>query len=68
MINEPLFKSVPTYRNYEDYHDAEQYTRGWNDAICFIFVVDKNRDEHCQHGWKEMIAKSRKEADDDSSK
>ena len=24
IIKKPLFKSVPTYRNYEDYHDAEQ--------------------------------------------
>lgn len=37
---EPVFKSVPTYRNYEDYHDAEQYTRGWNDAMRFIFGIE----------------------------
>lgn len=41
----PVFKSVPTYRNYEDYHDAEQYTRGWNDAMRFIFGIDDNRDD-----------------------
>ena len=33
MLKEPLYKYVPTFRNYEDYHDAEQYTKGWNDAI-----------------------------------
>lgn len=37
MIDKPLYKSVPTLRNYEDYHDAEQYTKGWNDAMDFIF-------------------------------
>lgn len=37
---EPVFKSVPTYRKYEDYHDAEQYTRGWNDAMRFIFGIE----------------------------
>lgn len=37
MINEPLYKSVPTFRNYEDYHDAEQYVKGWNDAMDYIF-------------------------------
>ncbi len=36
MLKEPLYKSVPTFRNYEDYHDAEQYTKGWNDAMDFI--------------------------------
>lgn len=40
---DPLFKSVPTYRNYSDYHDAEQYTRGWNDAMRFIFGIEENR-------------------------
>lgn len=38
---EPVFKSVPTYRNYEDYHDAEQYTQGWNDAMRFIFGIEE---------------------------
>ena len=37
MIYKPLYKSVPTFRNYEDYHDAEQYTKGWNDAMDYIF-------------------------------
>ena len=62
-IKKPLFKSVPTYRNYEAYHDAEQYTRGWNDAMRFIFGIDKTRDEHCQHIWEEIIDKSGEEAE-----
>lgn len=37
---EPVFKSVPTYRKYEDYHDAEQYVRGWNDAMRYIFGIE----------------------------
>lgn len=56
-LKNPLFKSVPTYRNYEDYHDAEQYVRGWNDAMRFIFGIYENRDNHCQHIWEEIIDK-----------
>lgn len=41
MIDKPLYKSVPTFRNYEDYHDAEQYTKGWNDAMDYIFPESK---------------------------
>ena len=58
----PVFKSVPTYRKYEDYHDAEQYTRGWNDAMRFIFGI-KESDNHCQRIWKDIIDKSGKEVD-----
>lgn len=61
----PLFKSVPTYRNYEDYHDAEQYTRGWNDAMRYIFGIDENRDDHCQHIWEEIIDKSGEETNNE---
>lgn len=43
MIDKPLYKSVPTFRNYEDYHDAEQYTKGWNDAMHFIFDSDEEK-------------------------
>ena len=52
----PIFKSCPTYRNYEDYHDAEQYTRGWNDAMRYIFGIEES-DDHCQHIWEEIIGK-----------
>jgi len=41
MIDRPHYKSVPTFRNYEDYHDAEQYTKGWNDAMDYIFPESK---------------------------
>lgn len=45
MIDGPLYESVPTFRNYEDYHDAEQYTKGWNDAMDFIFPEAKKERE-----------------------
>lgn len=41
MTGKPLYKSVPTFRNYEDYHGAEQYTHGWNDAMDYIFPEAK---------------------------
>ena len=41
MIDKPLYKGVPTFRNYEDYHDAEQYVKGWNDAMDHIFPESK---------------------------
>lgn len=41
MIDKPLYKYVPTFRNYEDYHDAEQYVKGWNDAMKYIFPESK---------------------------
>lgn len=41
MIDEPIYKSPPTFRRYEDYHDAEQYTKGWNDAMDYIFPESK---------------------------
>lgn len=61
----PLFKSVPTFRNYSDYHDAEQYTRGWNDAMCFIFGIDENRDDYCQNIWEEIIDKGGEETENE---
>lgn len=45
MINKPLYKSVPTFRNYEEHHDAEQYAKGWNDAMDFIFSEVKRERE-----------------------
>lgn len=60
--NKPLFKSVPTFRNYEDYHDAEQYVRGWNDAMRFIFGIEES-DNRRQQIWKDIIAKSEKESE-----
>lgn len=40
-INKPSYRSVPTFRTYEDYHDAECYTKGWNDAMDYIFPESK---------------------------
>lgn len=47
-VNKPHYMSVPTFRNYEDYHDAEQYTKGWNDAMDYIFPnAKKAREKEC---------------------
>lgn len=45
MIDKPQYRTVPTFRNYEDYHDAEQYTKGWNDAMDYIFPESKKARE-----------------------
>ena len=45
MIDKPLYKSVPTFRNYEDYHDAAQYVKGWNEAMDYIFPESKKKRE-----------------------
>ena len=45
MIDKPQYRSIPTFRNYEDYHDAEQYTKGWNDAMDYIFPEAKKARE-----------------------
>lgn len=37
MQTKPIYKSVPTMRDYEEYKKAEQYTQGWNDAMHFVF-------------------------------
>ena len=44
-IDKPSYRGVPTFRNYEDYHDAEQYTKGWNDAMDYIFPESKKARE-----------------------
>lgn len=43
MIKKPQYRTYPTFRNYEDYHDAEQYTKGWNDAMDYIFPEAKKQ-------------------------
>ena len=48
MLKEPLYKSTPTFRNYDDYHDAEQYTQGWNDAMRFIFAEEEKEKQKQQ--------------------
>ncbi len=42
---EPVYKSVPTFRNYEDYLYEAEYTSGWNDAMDFIFPEFKKARE-----------------------
>lgn len=43
MQTKPIYKSVPTMRDYEEYKKAEQYTQGWNDAMHFIFDNDEEK-------------------------
>ena len=43
MIEKPHYISVPTLRNYEAYRDAENYTKGWNDAMDYIFPEAKKK-------------------------
>lgn len=45
MIEKPLYKSTPTMRNYEDYISEYNYTKGWNDAMDFIFPEAKKKRE-----------------------
>ena len=52
MVEKPLYKSVPTMRNYEDYISEYNYTKGWNDAMDFIFPEAKEKRE------KERIKKN----------
>lgn len=52
MIRKPLYKSVPTMRNYEDYIIEHNYIKGWNDAMDFIFPEAKEKRE------KERIKKN----------
>ena len=43
MLTEPIYKSVPTMRDYKEYKKAEKYTQGWNDAMHFIFDSDEEK-------------------------
>ena len=52
MVEKPLYKSVPTMRNYEDYISECDYAKGWNDAMDFIFPEAKKKRE------KEKIKKN----------
>lgn len=45
MVEIPLYRSVPTMRNYEDYISECAYTKGWNDAMDFIFPEAKKKRE-----------------------
>lgn len=52
MVEIPLYRSVPTMRDYEDYISECDYTKGWNDAMDFIFPEAKEKRE------KERIRKN----------
>lgn len=52
MVEKPLYRSVPTMRNYENYISEYNYTKGWNDAMDFIFLEAKEKRE------KERIKKN----------
>ncbi len=64
MIDKPLYKYVPTFRNYEDYHDAEQYVKGWNDAMGYIFPESKKAMEKESAKKKFNIIKAESEGND----
>ena len=36
-LNDPMYQSPRTYRDYEMYRYGVAYSRGWNDAMDFIF-------------------------------
>ena len=52
MVEIPLYRSIPTMRDYEDYVSECNYTKGWNDAMDFIFPEAKEKRE------KERIKKN----------
>ena len=64
MIDKPLYKSVPTFRNYEDYHDAEQYTKGWNGAMDYIFPEAKKAREKESIKKKFIVIKAERRTDE----
>lgn len=43
MEKEPIYMSTPTFRNYDDFHDAYNYYKGWNDAMHFIFDSEEEK-------------------------
>ena len=43
MLKKPIFLGTPTYRDYQDWHDASLYCKGWNDAMHEIF--DSNEEK-----------------------
>ena len=45
MKKKPFYMGVATFRNYEDYRDDANYTKGWNDAMDYIFPKAKRARE-----------------------
>ena len=60
MKEKPHYMSVPTLRNYEAYRDAENYTKGWNDAMDYIFpeAKEKRKKESAKKKLKLLEAES----------
>lgn len=48
MIKEPLYKSPPTFRDYDLFTIGESYTIGWNDAMNYIFGSDQEFEPFAQ--------------------
>ena len=45
MKTEPSFRTPPTFRDYDDYVMGCEYTKGWNDAMAFIFPEEAKKRE-----------------------
>jgi len=45
MRMKPCFLSPPTFRDYDDYVMGCEYTKGWNDAMAFIFPEEAKKRE-----------------------
>lgn len=48
--NKPLYKSASTYRKYKDYLLGAEYTKGWNDAMDFMFRSIKKSEKTKEKG------------------
>lgn len=50
-VNEPLYTSPRTYRNYDLYLQGCAYARGWNDAMDYVFKNERHgkRDKTDKH-------------------
>ena len=58
MKTKPVYRTPQTFRNFENYQSAVAYTKGWNDAMDFIFPDEKKRRE--KEAMKKMIKIVRK--------
>lgn len=43
MQTKPIYLGVTYYRNYNDFHDSQKYTQGWNDAMHYIFDSEEEK-------------------------
>lgn len=58
MLKKPIFLGVPTYRDYQDMHDASLYCKGWNDAMHKIFDSDEDKLKKFRERERESIKES----------